>query len=64
MNATAVEPRYLSYLQSGIYCSCSRWTLYRAVKRGELKAHCVGGMVRFDRLELDRWMRSAPATGL
>lgn len=46
-----------TYLQSAEYCQLDRVTLWRAVKRGELRAGGVGRAVRFHRDELDRWMR-------
>ena len=46
-----------TYLQSAEYCQLDRVTLWRAVKRGELRAGGAGRAVRFHRDELDRWMR-------
>ncbi len=57
LSATGIEPRYLTYRQSEAYCSVSRWTLYRAMRSGDLRAHRAGTAIRFDRRELDRWMR-------
>ena len=34
-----------------------RTTLWRAVKRGGLRAGGVGRAVRFEKAELDRWLR-------
>lgn len=56
--AVATEQRtWMSYEQSAEYCGVERTTIWRAVKRGELRAGGVGRAVRFERAELDRWMR-------
>lgn len=49
---------WLSYEQAAKYCGVERTTLWRAVKRGDLRAGGVGRAVRFERNELDRFMRS------
>ena len=51
------ESAWKTYLQSAEYCQLDRVTLWRTVKRGELRAGGVGRAVRFHRDELDRWMR-------
>lgn len=61
LGTTAITPRYLTYRQAEAYCSVSRWTLYRAVKNNDLKAHHAGTAIRFDRRELDRWMQGENA---
>lgn len=58
MEATAIESPYLTYEEAANYCRCERTTLYRAVRRGSLKASGPGTAVRFHRDELDRWMDS------
>ena len=46
LDMPTVEPRYLSYSQAGVSCSCSRWTLHRAVRLGELTPCRVLGKSR------------------
>ena len=58
MEATATESPYLTYEEASRYCRCERTTIYRAVRRGSLKASGPGTAVRFHRDELDRWMDS------
>lgn len=58
MEATATESPYLDYGQAAAYCNVERTTIWRAVKRGHLKASGYGRAVRFHRAELDRWMQS------
>ncbi len=53
------EPVWMTYEQAAQYCGVDRTTLWRAVKRGELRAGGVGRAVRFERGELDRLMRSS-----
>lgn len=44
------------------YTGRSRWTLYRAMHAGELRALCRQGKTYvFDRAELDAWMSGANA---
>ncbi len=58
--AVATERRtWLNYEQAAEYCGVERTTIWRAVKRGKLSAGGVGRAVRFERAELDRWMRGA-----
>ena len=63
MSMDSIQPRYLSYRESETYCSCSRWSIYRGIKRGELTPHRGAGPVRFDRLQLDAWMRGELTAG-
>ncbi len=49
---------WLNYEQAALYCNVDRTTLWRAVRRGELHAGGVGRAVRFERGELDKFMRS------
>ncbi|MBA3473564.1 MAG: helix-turn-helix domain-containing protein [Rubrobacter sp.] len=58
MEATATESPYLTYADAATYCNVERTTIYRAVRRGLLKASGPGMAVRFHRDELDRWMCS------
>jgi len=58
MQATATEPRYLTYGQAEIYTGLHRVTLWRAAKRGELKVSGPEAAPRFRLDDLDAWMRS------
>jgi predicted DNA-binding transcriptional regulator AlpA len=62
MSATTIEPRYLSTKEAELYTGMSRWSLHRARGRGELNPRRIGSAVRFDRLELDRWMKGEDAS--
>jgi excisionase family DNA binding protein len=57
--AEGVERPYLTYREAEQYTGVERTTLYRAMKRGKLRASGYGSrVVRFHRDELDRWMQS------
>ncbi len=56
MEATATQSPYLTYEEAAAYCNVERTTIYRAVKRGSLKASGPGTAIRFHKNELDRWM--------
>jgi len=61
MNQTTrdtIERSWLSYREAAAYTGLDRVTLWRAVKRGALRAGGSGRAVRFEKIELDRWMRS------
>lgn len=51
------EKRYMSYRDAEFYTGLSRWTLQRASARGDLRKITVGSMVRFDRADLDNYMK-------
>jgi excisionase family DNA binding protein len=52
-----IERAWLTYAQASEYTGIHRTTLWRAVRRNDLRAGGVGRAVRFERRELDRWMR-------
>lgn len=52
-----IERVWLSQKQASEYTGLNRTTLWRAVRDGELRAGRVGRAVRFERRELDRWLR-------
>ena len=58
MGATDIESPYLDYRGAATYCNVHRVTLWRAVRDGHLRAAGPGLAVRFEKNELDRWMRS------
>jgi excisionase family DNA binding protein len=60
MRAT-VEPAYMDYPRAESYTGLNRVTLWRLVKRGELRASKVGRAVRFSRADLDAFMASKAA---
>lgn len=55
--ATITERTWMSYAEAGKYTGYDRTTLWRVVKRGELRIGGTPGAPRFERRELDRWMR-------
>lgn len=55
--AEAPERTWLTYGQAEEYTGLERTTLWRAVRRGELRTGGAGRAVRFERAELDRFMR-------
>jgi excisionase family DNA binding protein len=55
---TATESPYLDYRRASAYCGVSATTLWRAMKRGDLRASGpTNSLVRFHRDDLDAWMR-------
>ena len=52
------EKRYFTYRDAETYTGLSRWTLLRAVDRGDLHKITVGATVRFDRDDLDAFMQA------
>jgi hypothetical protein len=59
--STQSEPEelspWMSYEHAAAYAGYDRVTLWRAVKRGELRVGGLPGAPRFHRDELDRWLR-------
>lgn len=49
---------WMTYGQAEEYTSLERTTLYRAVRRGELKAGGTSRAIRFHKADLDEWMQS------
>jgi excisionase family DNA binding protein len=58
MQPATVQRRYLTYEQAAYYTNLSSVTLWRAVRDKRLKPAGPGRAVRFDKDELDRFMRS------
>lgn len=56
--AVATERTWMNYQEAAEYTGLDRVTIWRAVKRGELRAGGLVRAVRFERAELDRWLRS------
>ena len=52
------ESPWLTYPEAAEYCRLDRTTLWRAVKRGELRVGGVGRAARFHKDDLDAFMRS------
>lgn len=60
MPATATETHaraWMNYEEAETYTGYEKTTIWRAVRRGELKAGGLKGAPRFHRDELDRWLR-------
>ena len=57
MTTTATERTWMSYAEAEEYTGLERTTLWRAVRVGELRSGGVGRAVRFEKAELDRWLR-------
>ena len=57
MTTTATERTWMSYAEAEEYTGLERTTLWRAVRAGELRSGGVGRAVRFEKAELDRWLR-------
>jgi excisionase family DNA binding protein len=38
------------------YMDCSRWTIYRLVESGQLKAHTVGARLKIRPADIDRYL--------
>lgn len=53
----STERRYFDTRAAENYTGLSRWTLARASKRGELRVIKVGSAIRYDREDLDSFMR-------
>ena len=59
--AKGIERHWLHPAEAAGYCGVHPVTLWRARRRGELQAGGAGRAVRFEKTELDRWMRSGHA---
>jgi len=57
VETNATERVWMNYEQSAAYSGYDRTTLWRAVKRGQLRVGGLPGSPRFERAELDRWLR-------
>jgi len=58
MAHSTTTPRLARLSDAITYTSLSRSTLYRAIKAEELKALKMGGSLRFEYAELDRWIET------
>ena len=56
-----ITPGYVDYKGAERYTGLSRVTLWKALKRGELRASKVGSAVRFRLADLDAFMSSKAA---
>jgi len=59
-----ITPRLARMSEAIKYTSFSRSTLYRAMESGELKPRKIGGSIRFEYVELDRWIDTKTQTNL
>jgi excisionase family DNA binding protein len=60
MEATVAASPYLTYAEAARYARCDRSTLWRAVRRGDLRASGPAGTRRvlFRVEDLNDWLRS------
>lgn len=54
----SIERVWLTPSEAASYAQMDRVTLWRARKQGSLRAGGAGRAVRFEKAELDRWLRS------
>jgi excisionase family DNA binding protein len=54
-----IQQRYLSVRQAAVYMGLSEKALYAWVEKGRMPAHKLGRIWRFDRQELDDFIRGA-----
>ena len=59
----SMERVWLNPSEASTYTGLDRVTLWRARKQGSLRAGGVGRAVRFEKTELDRWMRAGGTDG-
>jgi excisionase family DNA binding protein len=57
----ATEQRYLSVLETAAYLGLSPKTVYCWAEKGTMPAYKVGRVWRFDKAELDRFVRGESA---
>lgn len=57
-----IEQRYLSVAQTAAYLGLSPKTVYSWVEKGAMPAYKVGRVWRFDKTELDQFVRGEKAT--
>lgn len=51
-----MEKRYLSVLELQNYIGLSKETIYRYSRCGQMPCFKIGKILRFDRLEIDKWI--------
>ncbi|HHK0271239.1 TPA: helix-turn-helix domain-containing protein [Pseudomonas aeruginosa] len=56
---TDAESEILTLEEVAAYLKAGKRTVYRLAQRGEIPAFKLGGMWRFRRSELDRWIASS-----
>lgn len=63
MNQTPTVPEkvWFTYSEAEGYTGLERTSMWKAVRRGTLRAGGVGRAIRFEKRELDRWMRGDEA---
>jgi excisionase family DNA binding protein len=62
--AIPIEQRYLSVLDAAAYLGLSAKTIYAWAERGAIPAYKVGRVWRFDKLELDEFVRGQKGNGV
>ena len=58
----AIEQRYLSVAETAAYLGLSPKTVYSWAEKGTIPAYKVGRVWRFDRTELDKFVRGQGGT--
>ncbi|MDE2313518.1 MAG: helix-turn-helix domain-containing protein, partial [Elusimicrobia bacterium] len=59
--ADMTNKQWLNAKEAGEYLGLSQATIYSKTSRKEIPAHKQGRIVRYDRNELDAWLRGGPA---
>ena len=64
MNGTKVilTDKWLTIEQIADYLQVSREKIYKLCQRGKMPASKLGGQWRFDRAEIDRWLKKQCST--
>jgi excisionase family DNA binding protein len=57
-----MEERWLSVKEVAAYLGVGRSTIYKWIERNSLPAHKAGRLWKFNRAEVDQWLRDDQAT--
>jgi excisionase family DNA binding protein len=57
-----MEDRWLSVKEVAQYLGVGRSTIYKWIERNNLPAHKAGRLWKFDKAEVDSWLRDGQAT--
>lgn len=53
-----MDERWLSVVEIAKYLGVSKETIYRCLDKKEIPAHRVGKLWKFDKVEVDAWVKS------